>query len=135
MYVDASALVAMIVGETDADALLSALEESDSKRITAPIAMFEAAAGIARIRACPPADARALVHDFLREAEIAIVPIDERHGDLAVAAMERFGKERHPAALNMGDCFAYAVAMVERVSILYKGDGFSRTDLVAAWRT
>jgi ribonuclease VapC len=132
MYVDASALVAMIVAEPEAARLLAALDAAEAERITAPIALFEAVAGIARIRACSVTDAQALVRDFLHEAEIEVVPITGQHGDLAVIAMERFGKGRHPAALNMGDCFGYAVAKAANVPILFIGDDFSRTDLTSA---
>ena len=132
MYVDASALVAMIVGETEAERLLNILDASPGDRITAPIALFEAVAGIARIRACSIINAQALVRDFCREAEITIVSIDDGHADLAIVAMERFGKGRHKAALNMGDCFGYAVAKAANAPILFIGDDFSRTDLVGA---
>ncbi len=132
MYVDASALVAMIVAEPDAARLLAALDAAQTERITAPVALFEATAGIARIRACSVMDAQALVRDFLREAEIRVISITDQHGNLAVIAMERFGKGRHPASLNMGDCFGYAVAKAANVPILFIGDDFSRTDLTAA---
>lgn len=132
MYVDASALVAMITGEPEAERLLRTLDASVSARITAPIAIFEAVAGIARVRACSVADAQALARDFLREAEIETVAIGDHHADLAIIAMERFGKGRHKAALNMGDCFGYAVAKAANAPILFIGDDFSRTDLVSA---
>jgi ribonuclease VapC len=70
--------------------------------------------------------------DFLRAAKIRIVAITEQHGDLALGAMQRFGKGRAPAAPNMGDCFGYAVAKAANVPILFVGEDFSRTDLVAA---
>ena len=132
MYVDASALVAMIVAEPDARQLLAALDAAETDRITAPIAIFEATAGVVRIRACSVMDAQALVRDFLVEAEIQVAPITDHHADLAVMALARFGKGRHPAALNMGDCFGYAVAKAANVPILFIGDDFSRTDLTAA---
>jgi ribonuclease VapC len=132
MYIDASALVAMIVAEPEAAQLLTALDAASGERITTPIALFEAIAGIARIRTCSVTDAQALVRDFLREAEIRVLSITDQHCDLAVIAMQRFGKGRHPAALNMGDCFGYAVAKAANVPILFIGDDFSRTDLTAA---
>ncbi len=132
MYVDASAIVAIIAAEPESDRLLKILDAAETERITAPVAIFEAIAGIARIRACPLMDAQALVRDFLREAEIRVVPIDDAHGELAVIALERFGKGRHKAALNMGDCFGYAVAKAANAPILFIGEDFSRTDLVAA---
>ncbi len=132
MYVDASAIVAIIAAEPESDRLLNILDAAESERITAPVAIFEATAGIAKIRACSLIDAQALVSDFLREAEIRIVPIADHHADLAVIAMERFGKGRHKAALNMGDCVGYAVAKAANAPILFIGEDFSRTDLVVA---
>lgn len=129
MYVDASAIVAIIVAEPESDRLLDALDSSETERISAPSAIFEATAGIARIRACSLTDARQLVRDFLAEAEINVVPMTDEHADLAILAMKRFGKGRHPASLNMGDCFGYAVAKAANVPILFVGDDFSRTDL------
>lgn len=79
-----------------------------------------------------PLSVRNLVVDFLREADIEVVPVTERHGDLVIAAMERYGKGRYPAALNLGDCFAYAVATIADAPIHFIGDDFSRTDLVPA---
>jgi ribonuclease VapC len=133
MYVDASAIVAILARETEASDLLAVLERSEpGQRKTSPVAVFEAVFGLARIFQCPIADARVAVYDFLDEAEIAIESIDKAHAELAILAMERFGKGRHPAALNMGDCFGYAVAKAARTSILFKGDDFSRTDLLSA---
>lgn len=132
MYVDASAIVAIIVAEPEADRLLATLDAAQTERITSPSAIFEATAGIARIRVCSLMDARQLVRDFLTEAEIAAVAMTDAHADLAILAMERFGKGRHPAALNMGDCFAYAVAKAAKAPILFVGEDFSKTDLVVA---
>ncbi len=130
MYVDASAIVAILARESDASDLLVVLERSDpAQRKTSPVAVFEAVFGIARIFHCSIADARVAVYDFLEEAEIAIESVNKAHAELAILAMERFGKGRHPAALNMGDCFGYAVARAARIPILFKGDDFSRTDL------
>ncbi|MBI1867058.1 MAG: type II toxin-antitoxin system VapC family toxin [Methylocystis sp.] len=128
MYIDASALVAMILGEPEAMRFVAAATAAD-ERVTSPIAAFEAVAGVARSRSCSFADARALVRDLLHEAEIGIVPITERHGEIAIDALERFGKGRHKAALNMGDCFGYAVAKAGGFPILFKGNDFSQTDL------
>jgi ribonuclease VapC len=132
MYVDASAIVAMIVAEPESIQLIETLDAAKSDRITAPVAIFEATAAIARIRACSLIDAQTLVRDFLREAEIQVVPMTEHHADLAANAMQRFGKGRNPASLNMGDCFGYAVAKAANIPILFIGDDFTRTDLIAA---
>lgn len=69
---------------------------------------------------------------FLAEAEIDIVAVDRSHADLACEAFRRFGKGRHSAALNIGDCFAYALAKVTGEPLLYKGNDIIRTDIASA---
>ncbi|MBA4223229.1 MAG: type II toxin-antitoxin system VapC family toxin [Bosea sp.] len=131
MYVDASAIVAMILSEPDAADLASALDGGDAA-ITSPLAIYEASLAIARVNAIPAAIARDEIHLTLTRMSIAIAPIDASQGDIAVSAFDRFGKGRHPAALNMGDCFAYACAAVHDARILFKGQDFSQTDLPSA---
>jgi ribonuclease VapC len=63
---------------------------------------------------------------------IAVVTVAAETRALAIDAYDRYGKSRHPAALNFGDCFAYACARYERVPLLYKGDDFPHTDIEAA---
>jgi ribonuclease VapC len=70
--------------------------------------------------------------EFLVDATVEIVPVDVEHARAAAAAWRRFGKGRHPAALNFGDCFSYALARLAGVPLLYKGDDFSQTDVAAA---
>jgi ribonuclease VapC len=128
MFVDASAIVAILTGERDADALAGHLEAA-RQAVTSAVAVFEATAGIARKKACSIAVARDFVFRFLSAAGVDIVPIREREALLALEAFDRFGKGRHPAGLNMGDCFAYAGASARGVPFLFKGDDFARTDL------
>lgn len=131
IYVDASAIVAMILGEPDAAALASALDGGDSA-ITSAMAIYEASLAIARVNAIPAAAAKDAIHLALGRMSIVVAPIDESQGDIAVSAFDRFGKGRHPAALNMGDCFAYACAVAHNARILFKGQDFSQTDLRSA---
>jgi ribonuclease VapC len=72
------------------------------------------------------------VDDFLRDYRIDIVPFDETLSNLAFDAYRRFGKGRHPAKLNMGDCAAYALATSRGWPLLFKGDDFARTDVERA---
>ena len=123
--------VAMILGESDAAALAGVLDGGDSA-ITSALAIYEASLAIARVNAIPAAIARDEIHLTLTRMSIAIAPIDASQGDIAVSAFDRFGKGRHPAALNMGDCFAYACAAVHDARILFKGQDFSQTDLPSA---
>ena len=69
---------------------------------------------------------------YLHESGLTVVPVDRAQADLARRAYRRFGKGRHPAALNYGDCFAYALARSHNLPLLFKGDDFARTDLEAA---
>ena len=128
MFVDASAIVAILTGERDADFLAGRLETA-RQPVTSAIALFEAAAGVARKKACSITVARDFVLRFLSAADVEIVPIREREAVLALEAFDRFGKGRHPASLNMDDCFAYAGARARGVPLLFKGDDFARTDL------
>lgn len=70
-----------------------------------------------------------MARDPRNEAEVEVLPFETEHWGAALEAFERFGKGRHPAALNFGDCLAYATARVRRQPLLCDGDDFSRTDL------
>lgn len=69
---------------------------------------------------------------FVEEAEIELIPVTVEHTQCAREAWRRFGKGNHPAGLNFGDCFAYALALTTGEALLFKGDDFSRTDVEAA---
>jgi ribonuclease VapC len=132
MFVDASALVSMVVGESDANQLASRVERA-STCLTSPIAVFESAVAVARILDIPVADAEAAVSHVRRMASIQLCPVPIEASDLALEAFARFGKGRgHPAQLNMGDCFAYACARHFGEPLLFKGDDFTRTDIESA---
>jgi ribonuclease VapC len=128
VFVDASAIVAIITLEPGHESLAARLD-SVAQSVTSPLAVYEAALAIARIHQRDVGDAKAKVVSFLRLSEIAIIPIDEAAAFLAIDANGRYGKGRHPARLNLGDCFAYAMAKQHDVPLLYKGDDFSQTDL------
>ena len=129
MFVDASAIVAILTREPEADALADALEGADAA-ITSPIAIFEAALGICRKRHGSVAEAHGDVRDFLRTAGIRTVAVTEADTAAALDAFSRYGKgQGHPARLNLGDCFAYAVARTHHGALLFKGDDFGKTDI------
>jgi ribonuclease VapC len=97
--------------------------------------MFEAVLGICRKRQANVEDAEEDVREFLRVAGIELVPITAKEAETARSAFSRYGKERrHPAQLNLGDCFAYAVAKTHRTALLFKGADFAKTDIRAATR-
>jgi ribonuclease VapC len=121
-------MIAIIVGETDAASLAARLGQA-AQVSTSPIAVYEAVLGLARIGNTSIADATSVLDRFLVEVEAVIVPIDAACGRAAIAAFDRFGKRRHAAALNLGDCFAYACARALDVPILCKGNDFPQTDV------
>lgn len=131
MFVDASAAIAILGGEDDAEALAAKLERAE-KVLISPLAIYETAVGLARKRECPVEEAEALVAIFVREIGATIVEIDNAVGQLAIGAFARFGKGRHKADLNMGDCFAYACAQAHGVTLLFKGNDFIHTDIAVA---
>ena len=132
MFVDASAIVAILTREPEADALADVLESARSP-ITSPIATFEAALGVCRKRHASVEEAKEDVRDFLGVAGVRTVSVTERETETALAAFSRYGKGRgHPAQLNLGDCFAYAVAKNHRTALLFKGEDFDKTDIAAA---
>jgi len=118
MFIDASAALAILSGEDDGETLANRLEVAES-RLVAPLSLYEHVAGLARKRECPIEEAHDLVNLFVAETNAQLVEIT---GDIGVAALEafrRFGKGRHKADLNMGDCFAYACARVHGVQLLF----------------
>ncbi|HEV2099332.1 MAG TPA: type II toxin-antitoxin system VapC family toxin [Stellaceae bacterium] len=132
MFVDASAIVAILTREPEADALADMLEDARSP-ITSPIAIFEATLGICRKRQASVERAAEQVREFLGLAGIRTVPITDQDGETALAAFSRYGKGRgHPAQLNLGDCFAYAVTKNHRIALLFKGEDFDKTDITPA---
>ncbi|WP_428671753.1 type II toxin-antitoxin system VapC family toxin [Reyranella sp.] len=132
MFVDASAIVAILGQEPEADTFLDAIEEA-SVAITSPIAVFEATLAVCRIRHATIEEATADVNEFLTIASVRCVPITAGQARTALDAFARYGKGRgHPAQLNLGDCFAYAVARDQDVPLLFKGNDFSQTDIESA---
>lgn len=128
IFADASALIAIITGEAEADALADRLEAS-ARRLCSAMSVWETVAGLCRSYTFSVPTARAHVRQFLDVGGFQFVGIAEPEFELATEAYAQFGKGRHPAALNMGDCFAYACARSNRAKLLYKGEDFAKTDL------
>jgi len=128
---DASAIIGILASEDDAASLAARLGHAGAARVSA-IAIYEATVGLARIGNISAADALDVVDSFLSEVNATVIPIDATTAREALSAFARFGKGRHPAALNMGDCFAYACARLEGEPLLCKGNDFPRTDLTLA---
>jgi len=131
MFLDASAMIAIIARETDAPALAGRLRQANEVH-TSPIAIYETVLGLARVGDTSIQDAQIVLNRFLEEVRAEIISITAEIGRGALTAFERFGRGRHPAALNMVDCFAYACASVLDMPLLFKGDDFPLTDITIA---
>ena len=131
MFVDASAITAILCDEKDGHELLARLQKSQ-ERLTSPLAIWETVAAVARNLGLDVREAHDAVEQFLRLADIVVIAVSPEARAVAIEAYDRFGKGRHPASLNFGDCFAYACARQARVPLLYKGDDFPHTDIETA---
>jgi len=126
MIIDTSAIVAILRAEPEAREFAEAIERGRNRRVSA-VNFVEAAAVIDGSR--DPIASRRL-DELLREAHINIEPVTETQARLAREAYRDFGKgSGHPASLNLGDCFAYALAKELGEPILFKGNDFTRTDV------
>jgi len=128
VILDTSAVVAIVFREPGFETLVEKLGAADLAAVGAPTLAETAIVLSARLRR----DARGLLARFLQEAGISVAPFGELHSATAVDAWLRFGRGRHPAALNLGDCMAYATARLAERPLLCVGDDFSRTDLELA---
>lgn len=126
MIVDTSALVAIVVREPGHDTLLEALADPAA---TAGIGTPTVAELGLVLSARLATDARPIVAGLLDHLEIATVPFSDAHWRAAVEAFRRYGRGRHRAALNFGDCLTYAVASLANERLLFVGDDFTHTDL------
>jgi ribonuclease VapC len=127
MVIDASALLAILKAEAERASFLHAIARAPVKRLS-PVNWFEAAIVIER----EGPQARATLDELVRDAQVQILPVESVHMMLAREAWQNFGKGRHRAALNLGDCFAYALAKHLHEPLLLKGDDFRRTDVMVA---
>jgi ribonuclease VapC len=125
MIVDASAIIAILQNEPETLAMGKALLRAPTCRIS-PVNYVEAAV-IADNNSNPAL--RRKLDDLLRDASISIETITPKQADIAREAYRDFGKGRHKASLNLGDCFAYALAKEMREPLLFKGNDFSQTDV------
>jgi ribonuclease VapC len=128
LILDASAVVALILGEPAAKDLVQKLAADGEVLIGAPT-LVEAAIVLSH-RLGPVASS--LLERFLVELAVTVVPFDHRHWRLALDASRRFGKGRHPAALIFGDCLAYAPARAAGLPLLSTGRDFTKRDLPVA---
>ena len=128
MIVDTSAVLAILFDEPDADRYARAIAEAPRCRMS--VAGYLEAAIVLESRAGP--DAAHELDRLIERAAIELAPVTSDHAQAARRASRRFGKGNHPAGLNFGDCFAYALAEATGEPLLFKGGDFARTDVEAA---
>lgn len=145
MFLDASAIVAILAGEEDAGYLLAKIEMSEGLKIYSPLSMLEAVISLARVVSIsqfgdqvptPPELIDEIQEDvakFLETIGAREVSVSGSLHRNAIEAARNYGRfVGHPARLNFGDCFSYACAKEYRLPLLFKGDDFSKTDIDAA---
>lgn len=125
MIVDSSAIIAILRNEPDAGAMIEALQQASVRRISA-VTYVEAAVVADNDR--HPVLSRRL-DELVRNAQMRIEPVTAGQAQIARQAYRDFGKGRHKAGLNLGDCFAYALAKEMDEPLLFKGDDFRHTDI------
>lgn len=131
MFIDASALTALLTEEDDARELLARMQQT-RRRMTSPLAVWEAAIAVARVLDLAVREAAEAVDEYLVLMEIETVSVPPQTAMIALHAFGRYGKGRHPAKLNFGDCFAYACARHYGQPLMFKGADFPQTDIEAA---
>src|SRR5579859_7737199 len=124
MIIDSSVIVAILGLEGEAREFAGAIEKAPENRIS--VVSYVEAAIVLDSRRNPALSRR--LDDFVRETQVRIEPVTVEQGKLARDAYRDFGKGRHRAGLNLGDCFAYALAKDKREPLLFKGDDFKLTD-------
>jgi ribonuclease VapC len=127
MVVDSSALIAVVLGEPEAEAILDTMSSSAVSVHVSAVSVVEASI-VLESRQGP--DATRDLDLLMVGVDADTVPVDKAQAELAFMAWKRFGKGRHPAALNLGDCFSYALAKSLGYPLLFKGGDFSQTDVV-----
>jgi ribonuclease VapC len=125
MVIDTSALVALLFNEPDALRIAQAIEAA-SIRLVSAATFLETSIVIESKKG--EAGGREL-ELLLYRASIEVAPVDQDQAEIARQAWQRYGKGRHPAGLNYGDCFAYALATQRRLPLLFRGDDFAQTDV------
>ncbi|WP_431858306.1 type II toxin-antitoxin system VapC family toxin [Azospirillum sp.] len=128
MVIDSSAIIAILLGEPEGQALASKIASATKRLMSASTALeltvvTEHRTGLAGTD---------ILARFLERSGITIVPFDAEQLAAAQVACRRYGKGHHPAALNFGDCFSYALSKTSGLPLLFKGDDFARTDVIPA---
>lgn len=128
MVIDSSAFVAIVVGEPEREAFSQAII-SQPTRLASAATLLETTMVVLGRKGEPGV---AELQAFIDKTSIETAAFTAEHLDLAIDAFRRFGRGRHPAGLNFGDCFSYALAKATGEPLLFKGDDFSQTDIKRA---
>ena len=128
MILDSSAIVAIVTQERGAELIVEKLRRAEVRAVNAATLAETGIVLQARLGVEP----QSILDRFLRDFDVAIVDFGDQHWREAVDAYRRFGRGRHPAALNFGDCLAYATARVSGRPLLFVGGDFARTDVEIA---
>ncbi len=128
MILDTSAIIAILLNEPGSELLKAAIRGRDDLHVGSPTVLEAGMVLSSRLRK----DGRPLIEDMLRQLNITIIPFDDSHAWAATGAFIRFGKGRHPAGLNFGDCMSYAIATIRQMPLLYTGNDFGKTDVISA---
>ena len=131
LFADASALVSIVAREHDWQFLADRVERYET-RLCSALGAWETVTALCRNFALTDSQARARLKSVLNTSGFLFVDIGEREYELAATAYATYGKGRHPAGLNMGDCFTYACTKAHDARLLFKGNDFTQTDLVPA---
>ena len=128
MILDSSAIVAVLCREPGYETLLEKISTAPSIAMGAATLLEAAMVITGKLQQ----DGLSLVHEFLRDMDAQVSPFTAQHSSIGFAAYLRYGKGRHPAALNFGDCCSYATAKLGAQPLLFVGNDFVRTDVAAA---
>lgn len=128
MIIDSSAILAILFAEEDMRRYEVAIADAGTRRVSAGTLLETYIVAESRLGPSGVEELEAL----LRRASIQVVPVTVGHVHVAHLAWRRFGKGNHPAGLNFGDCFAYALSEISHEPLLFKGDDFALTDVEPA---
>ncbi|MEO8937773.1 MAG: type II toxin-antitoxin system VapC family toxin [Burkholderiaceae bacterium] len=125
---DPETVIAVMVGEPERRSFIEAISAADTRLVSAPTMLETGMVVLCRTGEGRLQDLR----DFCARGAVEMVPFGPEHVELAVDAFRRFGKGRHPAGLDFGDCFSYALAKATGEPLLFKGFDFSQSDIKRA---
>jgi len=129
LILDSSAILAAFLEEPGYGGILDQISSAQTVGVGSPTFVETAIVLSSKMHR----DARPQLNEFLREAGAELIPMGPEHIDAAVDAFLKFGKGRHPAALNFSDCLTYAIAAVAGLPLLFTGDDFTKTDIGMNW--